>query len=64
MKDYNQYKNIAELYFKLYSGCMKYNIEKKKEEVVNCQEYYDQFVIFTEKYMAEKYMGSETQNPK
>jgi hypothetical protein len=43
---------------------MKYNIEKKKEEVVNCQEYYDKFVIFTEKYMAEKYMGSETQNPK
>jgi benzoyl-CoA reductase/2-hydroxyglutaryl-CoA dehydratase subunit BcrC/BadD/HgdB len=50
----NQDKNLAEMYFKIYNGCMKYNIEKKKEEVVNCQEYYDQFLRFTEKYMDSK----------
>ncbi len=42
-------KEIAELYFKLYTGCLKY----KKETVykdIDCENYYKSFIFHSNKY--------------
>jgi hypothetical protein len=51
-KNTNQYntpdKDIAELYFKLYTGCLKYKKEKDKD--IDCDKYYKSFVFHSNKY--------------
>jgi len=51
MKNKNLDKNMAELYFNLYIGCVKY--EKKNKEI-NCQKFYEEFEKFAIKYVDSK----------
>ena len=53
MKNKNPDKDMAELYYNLYNGCLKYKNEKKNKEV-DCQKYYEQFEKFAIKYVDSK----------
>lgn len=46
--DANINKDMAELYFKLYSGCLKY--KKEKDKNIDCDVYYNSFLFHTKKY--------------
>ena len=49
MKKENPHKEMAELYYNLYVGCIKYKTEKKTKQI-NCDQYYTEFKNFTNKY--------------
>ena len=44
----NTDKGMAELYYKLYSGCIKYKKEKDKQ--IDCDEFYNKFVFHINNY--------------
>lgn len=49
-------KEMGELFYNMYIGCLKYKIEKelKNSKKIDCNEYYDQFNFFAEKYINSK----------
>ena len=53
MKKENPHKEMAELYYNLYVGCIKYKTEKKTKQI-NCDQYYTEFKNFTNKYFESK----------
>jgi hypothetical protein len=52
MKNLNPDKEMAELYYNLYIGCLKYKNEKKTKDI-NCMQYYEEF---------EKYNNNNNNN--
>ena len=53
MKKENPHKEMAELYYNLYVGCIKYKTEKKTKKI-NFDQYYTEFKNFTNKYFESK----------
>lgn len=53
MKNNND-KEMGELFYNMYIGCLKYKIEKENSKKIDCNEYYDQFTFFSEKYINSK----------
>ena len=50
-------KEMAELFYNMYTGCVKFKKQKEaqnSEKKINCDEYYDKFKFFTEKYIEKK----------
>jgi hypothetical protein len=57
MKNKNSNKEMAELFYNLYVGCLKFKLQKeqkKSDKIINCHEYYDKFQFFAEKYIDDK----------
>ena len=52
-KENNIDKEMAKLFYNLYKGCIAYK-DKKEEKNINCDEYYDKFKIFSEKFIDNK----------
>lgn len=52
-KENNTDKELAKLFYNLYIGCIAYK-DKKEENNINCNEYYDKFKFFSEKYVDKK----------
>ena len=51
--DTNSYnKDMSELYFKLYTGCIEY--KKKKDKEINCDNFYKNFEIYSNRYIKDK----------
>jgi hypothetical protein len=48
----NTDKGMAELYYKLYSGCIKYKKEKDKQ--IDCDEFYKNFEFYANKSINNK----------
>lgn len=60
MKNKNSDREMAELFYNLYMGCLNFKHQKEKKisnKKINCDEYYDKF-----KFFAEKYLDSKEQN--
>jgi hypothetical protein len=56
-KDKDKDKEMAELFYNMYTGCVKFKHQKEKqnsEKKINCDEYYNKFKFFTEKYIETK----------
>ena len=56
-RDKDKDKEMAELFYNMYTGCVKFKHQKEKqnsEKKINCDEYYDKFKFFTEKYIETK----------
>ena len=50
----NSDKEMAELFYNMYTGCLKFKQQKKEqnsEKKISCDEYYDKFKFFSEKYV-------------
>lgn len=50
----NNDKEMAELFYNIYTGCLKFKQQKEEqnsEKKINCDEYYDKFKFFSEKYV-------------
>ena len=48
----NNDKEMAELYLKLFDGCIKFKQEKNKD--INCNLYYNSFLLHTKEYNKNK----------
>jgi|688.fasta_scaffold94349_5 hypothetical protein len=42
----NENENLANLYFKLYTGCIEYK-KNKKDKVIDCEKYYNSYNILS-----------------
>ena len=43
------YKEMTELFYNTYMGCLKYKNENLKKDI-NCDNYYEKYKYFSEKY--------------
>lgn len=53
----NNDKEMAELFYNMYTGCLKFKQQKEEqnsEKKINCDEYYNKFKFFSEKYVNSK----------
>ena len=53
----NNDKEMATLFYDMYLGCLKFKQQKNEEKSNNkitCDDYYDKFKFFNEKYMNSK----------
>lgn len=53
MKNINEDKAMAELFYNIYIGCLKYKNENQKK-IISCDSFYDKFKYFSEKYIDNK----------
>lgn len=59
-------KETAELYYRLYQGCIKFKSENIDKKEIDCSEYYNNFEFYANKYIEhkhdcmEKYQDSKT----
>ena len=49
---YNYNKEMSELYFKLYTGCIEYKMKKDKE--IQCDNFYNNFELYSKRYIKDK----------
>lgn len=49
-KNSDSNKEMADLFYNLYMGCVTYK-DKKKEKNINCDHYFEKFKFFAEKYV-------------
>ena len=57
MKNKNSDKEMAELFYNMYMGCLNFILQKEQknsDKKINCDEYYDKFKFFAEKYIDSK----------
>lgn len=57
MKNKNSDKEMAELFYNVYMGCLNFKLQKElkiSDKKINCDEYYDKFQFFAEKYIDSK----------
>jgi hypothetical protein len=47
-------KEMAELYFNLYTGCIKYKKQKENKKVIDCSKYFKSFVEHSDKCLENK----------
>ncbi len=47
MENTNTDKDMLDLYFKLYSSCIKY--KKEKDKSIDCDNFYKKFVYFSQR---------------
>ena len=57
----NKDKEMAELYYNMYLGCLKYQ-EQKTTKKINCYQYFENFKNFSEKYIDSKTVNNSIIN--
>ena len=50
----NSDKEMAELFYRMYMGCITIKKEYSFDRKLGCKEYYDKFKFFAEKYIDSK----------
>ena len=50
-------KDLANLYFDLYSGCIKYKEKNIKKKEINCEKYYDSYIIYLSRLNHDSYIN-------
>lgn len=53
MKNQNSDKEMAELFYNMYMGCITFK-EQKKHSYIYCDDYYNKFKYFTYKYIDDQ----------
>jgi hypothetical protein len=53
-------KEMSKLFYNLYIGCVKYKV-KNEEKNIKCDEFYDKFKFFSEKYADSKEQKNKEQ---
>jgi hypothetical protein len=49
---YNYNKEMSDLYFRLYTGCIEYKMKKDKE--IQCDNFYRNFELYSKRYIKDK----------